>query len=141
MRSIAHLAAILFLALPALCQSTVKPIGAGTASYSEGTTTTGTFTCQGNGNIGDINFTAPGRTDEQVNYTLGGPGVSYYRVSRNNPHDDVDGPVPTNDYYVFEAVDGDEKTFTWKKYWCQGFLTNGTPIGPTLTGTGSVTYP
>ena len=141
MRTLAFITAVAFLVLPALSQSTVKPIGAGTASWKEGTTQTGTFTSQANGNVGDVDFTAASRTDEQIDYTLGGPGVTYFRVSRQSPDDDVDGPVQTNDYYVFTAVDGNEKQFTWKKYWCQGFLPNGTPFGATLTGTGSVTFP
>jgi len=141
MNTLAFITTIALLALPALSQETVKPTGQGTASYEEGTTTTGKFECDANGLSADVSFTDQ-RTNESLIFTVGGTNpnssnVEYYRVWKNRFDE---GVVATNDYYVFQKDPKNPKRFTWSKYWCAGFKPNGTPYGSILTGSGAVTY-
>lgn len=143
MKKLAFVAAVAFLALLAPSQQTVKPTGQGSATYQEGSTTTGKFTCDANGLAAGVDFSSRGRTDESLIFTVGGTNdnatdVEYYRVWKNRFRE---GMAPTNDYYLFQQDPDNPKKFTWKKYWCAGFKPNGTPYGSVLTGEGSVTYP
>jgi len=143
MNTLAFITTIALLALPALSQETVKPIGtSSTGAYQEGPTTTGKFTCDANGLAAKVDF-SNSRTSESLIFTIGGTNpngsnVEYYRVWKNRYGT---GMSPTNDYYLFQQNPDDPDTFTWVKYWCQGFYPNGTPWGSNLTGAGTVTYP
>lgn len=120
-----------------LAQSSGKP-PKGNSTYQEGTTTTGKCEVYGDGATADISF-SDSRATEALTYTMSSTGnLSYYRVSRAIPGG---GWLTSNDFYEFTVSPEDPKVWTWKKYWCQGFLPNGKPWGKILTATGSLTYP